>query len=163
RFRRLLFGPVQQETVLLMGERGPGLPTAVGPHRRAVTRLVELDDQRDLAGAVLDRAPPVRLPAGRAKWTRLWLSPRQRALPAAGLAYVAAAEQAGVHTGYKCRIRLPAWWHVPSVWSPDAFLLRQIHTAPRIVANPAGAVCTDTIHRLRARAGVGAAWLATAC
>ncbi|MGH9280111.1 MAG: class I SAM-dependent methyltransferase, partial [Acidimicrobiales bacterium] len=40
------------------------------------------------------------------------------------------------------------------------FLLRQIHAAPRLVVNAAGAVCTDTIHRVRVRPGVDAAELA---
>jgi hypothetical protein len=51
---------------------------------------------------------------------------------------------------------------VPSVWAPDAFALRQVHAAPRVVANPAGAVCTDTIHRLRTRPGVDPAGLGEA-
>jgi adenine-specific DNA methylase len=76
--------------------------------------------------------------------------------------YVEAAEQLGLHEGYKCRIRLPNWWNVPSVWAPDAFLLRQIHEGPRIVQNPDGITCTDTIHRLRAKPGVNPAWLAAA-
>ena len=37
---------------------------------------------------------------------------------------------------------------------PDAFLYRQIHTAPLLVANQAGATSTDTIHRTRIHAGV---------
>src|SRR5262249_10908388 len=41
------------------------------------------------------------------------------------------------------------WWVVPSIWTPDAFLLRQIHDHPRIIANVAGAISTDTIHRVR--------------
>ncbi len=51
---------------------------------------------------------------------------------------------------------------MPSVWVPDAFLLRQIHDAPRIVRNDAGATCTDTIHRVRVRPGVDAGVLAAA-
>jgi adenine-specific DNA methylase len=76
-------------------------------------------------------------------------------------AYLAAGETAGVPTGYKCRIRRE-WWVVPSVWVPDGFMLRQISTHPRIVANLAGATSTDTVHRVRARAGVDAQKLAVA-
>ena len=65
------------------------------------------------------------------------------------LAYVAEGEGLGFHDGYKCRIRLPNWWSVPSDWVPSAFMLRQIHDAPRIVVNNSQATCTDTIHRLR--------------
>ena len=68
-------------------------------------------------------------------------------------AYLAAGEAAGVPTGYKCRIRRE-WWVVPSVWVPDGFMLRQISTHPRLVANRAGATSTDTVHRVRLRAGV---------
>lgn len=78
------------------------------------------------------------------------------------LAYVEDGEAAGYTTGYKCRIRLPEWWNVPSARVPDAFLLRQIHTGPRIVVNKAGATCTDTIHRVRVRDGIDAGWLAAA-
>lgn len=76
--------------------------------------------------------------------------------------YVEEGEAAGFHTGYKCKIRLPNWWKVPSDHAPDAFLLRQIHDGPRIVLNTAGAVCTDTIHRVRALPGTDPAWLAAA-
>ncbi len=44
---------------------------------------------------------------------------------------------------------------------PDAFMTRQIHDGPRIIANHAGAVCTDTIHRLRTRPGVDGRQLAS--
>lgn len=67
--------------------------------------------------------------------------------------YVHSGEQAGVHTGYKCSIRKP-WWRTPSMWVPDAFLLRQIHLAPRLTANQAGATTTDTVHRVRMHGGV---------
>jgi len=72
------------------------------------------------------------------------------------LAYVRSGEQNGYHEGYKCRIRLPRWWVVPSCWTPDAFMLRQIYDGPRLVLNASDATCTDTIHRVRARQGVRA-------
>jgi adenine-specific DNA methylase len=83
-------------------------------------------------------------------------------LPPDVLKYVEHGEDLGYHTGYKCRIRLPAWWQIPSLWTPDAFMLRQIHDAPRIVSNRTGATCTDTIHRVRTRPGVKADQLAAA-
>ena len=46
------------------------------------------------------------------------------------------------------------WFDVPSVAVPDAFLFRQIHKAPLLVANHAGATSTDTIHRVRIRGDV---------
>ncbi|HEY1935479.1 MAG TPA: class I SAM-dependent methyltransferase [Acetobacteraceae bacterium] len=72
-------------------------------------------------------------------------------LSQAAAAYVAEGETSNVHTGYKCSIRKP-WFHVPSIWEPDAFLFRQIHDFPRLVLNQAGATSTDTIHRVRVRA-----------
>lgn len=67
-------------------------------------------------------------------------------------AYVRAGEAASVHTGYKCSLRRP-WWRTPSVWTPDAFLLRQVHAVPRIVVNESAATSTDTVHRVRVRPG----------
>ncbi|EAX0952677.1 hypothetical protein YH85_24755 [Salmonella enterica] len=64
-----------------------------------------------------------------------------------------------MHTGYKCRIR-KQWWVVPSIWQADAFMLRQIHTHPRIVANLTNATSTDTVHRMRVVEGVDASKLA---
>lgn len=78
------------------------------------------------------------------------------------LAYVEQGEAAGFHTGYKCRIRQPQWWYVPSTTVPDAFLLRQIHEGPRVILNSAGTTCTDTIHRVRVNDGVDPGWLAAA-
>lgn len=76
-------------------------------------------------------------------------------------AYVREGEAEDIHTGYKCSIR-KQWWVVPSVWAPDAFLLRQIHDHPRIIANAAGATSTDTIHRVRMLNGTPPGALAAA-
>ncbi|MBM9467466.1 Eco57I restriction-modification methylase domain-containing protein [Nakamurella leprariae] len=75
--------------------------------------------------------------------------------------YVSLGESQGVHSGYKCRIR-KEWWVVPSIWEADAFMFRQIHTHPRVVANETTATSTDTVHRMRMVDGVSAARLATA-
>jgi hypothetical protein len=45
---------------------------------------------------------------------------------------------------------------------PDAFMLRQISTHPRIVVNVAGATSTDTIHRVRVAPSVDPYGLAVA-
>lgn len=63
--------------------------------------------------------------------------------------YVRYGEANEFHTGYKCRIRMPRWWRVPSAWVPDGFLLRQIYDGPRLIVNEAAATSTDTIHRVR--------------
>ncbi|WP_412674815.1 hypothetical protein [Aneurinibacillus thermoaerophilus] len=36
--------------------------------------------------------------------------------------YIQYGEENQMHTGYKCRIR-ENWYHIPSVWVPDAFFL----------------------------------------
>jgi adenine-specific DNA-methyltransferase len=74
-------------------------------------------------------------------------------LPEAAREYVEAGEKAGLNAGYKCRIR-NRWYVVPSVWTPDAFMLRQVHAFPKIILNKSGATCTDTIHRVKFRNGV---------
>jgi adenine-specific DNA-methyltransferase len=73
---------------------------------------------------------------------------RSHLKPAGALArYIRFGEGNEVHKGYKCSIREP-WYAVPSVWTPDGFLFRQIYDFPRVVLNEAGATSTDTIHRL---------------
>lgn len=62
--------------------------------------------------------------------------------------YILLGENNGVNKGYKCRIR-KNWYIVPSVWIPEAFMLRQVHGYPKIIVNEANATCTDTIHRVR--------------
>lgn len=62
--------------------------------------------------------------------------------------YIAHGEEMGFNQGYKCRIR-KKWYIPPSSWVPDAFVLRQVHAFPRIVANCTTATCTDTVHRAR--------------
>jgi adenine-specific DNA-methyltransferase len=82
-------------------------------------------------------------------------------LPASARSYIREGERKGFNQGYKCRTRNP-WWVVPSAWSPDGFMLRQIHTHPKIAVNESGATCTDTIHRVRLLNGIGAKTLASA-
>jgi adenine-specific DNA methylase len=129
--------------------------------RDSCLRLVGRSAQ--IPGLVLRDDEWNRLALGDGKCLLLQLdaTPRDR-LSDAARAYVEWGERHGVQDGYKCRIRKPHWWKVPSVWAPDAFLLRQIHEGPRVVVNRATAVSTDTIHRMRARPGVDARALATA-
>lgn len=92
---------------------------------------------------------------------RTWLLDAPEVLTDPALiAHVESGEAAGVHLGYKCSIRKP-WWLTPSLWVPDLFLLRQIHLAPRMTVNIAGATSTDTLHRVRARDGIDPLALAT--
>lgn len=75
--------------------------------------------------------------------------------------YIQEGERAGVHNGYKCSIR-KRWYDVPSIYVPDAFLFRQIHDAPLLVANKARATSTDTIHRVRFHREIAAETVAAA-
>ena len=76
--------------------------------------------------------------------------------------YILLAEKLGVADGYKCNIRKPYWWNVPSVWKPDAFMLRQIHEGPKIIANLTDATSTDTVHRIRMKNNISADLLSIA-
>jgi adenine-specific DNA methylase len=76
------------------------------------------------------------------------LAPINGSKPSGALArYIRLGEDNKVHTGYKCSIRVP-WYVVPSIWTPNGFLFRQIYDFPRMVLNQADATSTDTIHRL---------------
>ncbi len=73
---------------------------------------------------------------------------QRKRLPESAHNYIQFGEDAQWHVGYKCRNRSP-WYVVPSVWIPDAFMLRQVHSYPKLVLNQAQATCTDTLHRVR--------------
>lgn len=62
--------------------------------------------------------------------------------------YVLKGEREEINKGYKCRIR-NRWYIVPSIWTPDAFMLRQVNRFPKLVLNLTDATCTDTIHRVK--------------
>ncbi|HEY5106041.1 MAG TPA: N-6 DNA methylase [Caulobacteraceae bacterium] len=82
------------------------------------------------------------------------LSGRDRTLFSEELTrYIDDGETTRINEGYKCRIR-HRWFDVPSVYAPEAFLFRQIHNAPLLVANHARATSTDTIHRVRVQSDV---------
>ena len=70
-----------------------------------------------------------------------------RKLPKSLEKYILLGENQEINKGYKCSIRDP-WYAVPSVWTPDGFLFRQIYDFPRAVLNQAEATSTDTIHRI---------------
>lgn len=76
-------------------------------------------------------------------------------------AYVKYGETQDYNKGYKCRIR-KYWYCVPQSWEPDAFILRQVNRFPRIVLNQAGAVSTDTIHKVQFKNGISPELVASA-
>ncbi|WP_349550106.1 Eco57I restriction-modification methylase domain-containing protein [Leuconostoc pseudomesenteroides] len=61
--------------------------------------------------------------------------------------YLKQGVQDGQNVGYKLSIR-DEWYKIPSVWEPDAFMLRRIGRFPKLLFNGAKAVSTDTFHRI---------------
>ncbi len=82
-------------------------------------------------------------------------------LPLAAQRYLESGQARDVHAGFKCRNR-KFWYIVPSRDVSDAFLFRQIYAYPKMVANSARAISTDTIHRVRCHQPELAAPLAAA-
>jgi adenine-specific DNA-methyltransferase len=80
----------------------------------------------------------------------LFLPPKKDydSLPKACRDYIAYGEEMDFQSGYKCRIR-KQWYITPSLWSPDAFVLRQVGDYPKLIINQTNASSTDTIHRVR--------------
>ena len=48
--------------------------------------------------------------------------------------YLNEGEENGSNSGFKCRVR-KCWYKVPSIWSPDAFMFRQIGSNARMILN----------------------------
>ncbi len=67
--------------------------------------------------------------------------------------YIHYGEEQLFHTGYKCRNR-KKWWNVPSLWTPDAFMIRQVHQYPKLILNECEAMNTDTLHRIKFKHGI---------
>lgn len=61
--------------------------------------------------------------------------------------YISKAESNHINKAYKLRIR-NIWYQIPSIWVPQAFLLRRIGNLPKLVINKVNAVSTDTFHRV---------------
>lgn len=62
--------------------------------------------------------------------------------------YIAWGESKRFNKNYKCRIR-KRWYVVPKSWTADAFLIRQANLYPKMILNHAGALVTDTLHKVR--------------
>ncbi|MCD8120306.1 MAG: SAM-dependent methyltransferase [Lachnospiraceae bacterium] len=69
--------------------------------------------------------------------------------------YIAWGESRGFQQNYKCRIR-KRWYCVPNSWKADAFLIRQANLYPKMILNKAGALVTDTLHKVRFHEGINA-------
>lgn len=74
-------------------------------------------------------------------------------LPKACRKYIDYGEEMDFNSGYKCRIR-KHWYITPSLWAPDAFVLRQVGDYPKLIINQTNASSTDTIHRVRFKAKI---------
>lgn len=61
--------------------------------------------------------------------------------------YIEYGEKMGENIGYKLGLR-NKWYEVPSIWKPQAFMLRRIGEYPKLVINDVEATSTDTFHRL---------------
>jgi len=67
--------------------------------------------------------------------------------------YIEMGEKNNIHEGYKTGIR-KRWYQVPSIWKPDAFLMRRSHKFPKLVLNNADSFTTDTMHRVKIKEDV---------
>lgn len=61
-------------------------------------------------------------------------------------AYLDQGEAQGIDRRFKCRVRTP-WYRVPVVPAGDLLLSKRSNRFPRVIANHAGVVTTDTIYR----------------
>lgn len=75
--------------------------------------------------------------------------------------YIAWGESQQYNSNYKCRIR-KHWYHVPMTWTADAFLIRQANLYPKMILNNAGALVTDTLHKVRFLPGINGNTVAAA-
>lgn len=66
--------------------------------------------------------------------------------------YVEEGEAASLHTRFKTRIRTP-WYKVPVVAPRPLLLSKRSHNFPRLIANTAGLLTTDTIYQGAMRPG----------
>jgi len=80
-----------------------------------------------------------------------WLF-RPAGTPSRGaLKYIAAGEQTGVETAYKCRVRNP-WWRVPYLRPADLLLTYMNADAARLCTNSAGVHHLNSVHGLYLKA-----------
>jgi adenine-specific DNA-methyltransferase len=115
--------------------------------RKIVTRSNHLDglvfSERDFCGNVERDFPSFLFYPETEEHTNLPVSVEE---------YVKLGIRRNIHLGFKCRNR-KFWFKVPSVWIPDAFMLRQVHAFPKLVINSTSATCTDTLHRVKFKNG----------
>lgn len=74
-------------------------------------------------------------------------------LPATVREYLQSNSGSTARQTYKCRNREP-WYAVPDVTVPDAFLTYMSGDKPNLVKNPAGCVCSNSVHAVRLRGDI---------
>lgn len=83
---------------------------------------------------------------------------RGQELPNSVLRYLNTSTARAARETYKCRNRDP-WYVVPDVRVPHAFLSYMTGGGPSLVANPAGCVCTNSLHAVTLRRNTSIATL----
>lgn len=79
-------------------------------------------------------------------------------LPASVRRYLDSEAGWEARAAYKCRTRDP-WYVVPDVKVPDGFLSYMSGDGPTLVGNPAGCVCTNSVHAVQVTGGLSIARL----
>lgn len=66
--------------------------------------------------------------------------------------YLALGEEMDLHQRYKCLLR-ENWYHVPNVWTSEAFFTKRSSLFPKMVLNKANVIVTDAFYRIRMKEG----------
>lgn len=75
-------------------------------------------------------------------------------LPESVAEYIRSERAAKVQEAYKCRNRSP-WYAIPDVKIPDGFLTVMNGRSASLVRNEANCVCTNSLHAVNLREGIG--------
>ena len=62
--------------------------------------------------------------------------------------YLCLGEKQKLHLRYKCRNRSP-WYSIPGIWKSEGFFFKRCHLYPKILANEAGSIVTDSAYRIK--------------
>lgn len=62
--------------------------------------------------------------------------------------YLKIGEELNLHKRYKCNLR-DNWYHVPTVWTSEAFFTKRSSLFPKMVLNEAKVIVTDSFYRIR--------------
>lgn len=79
---------------------------------------------------------------------------KEKEVPESVRRYLDTADAEAARKTYKCRNRNP-WYVVPDVRVPDAFLSYMSGETASLVTNSAGCVCTNSVHAVKLKNGLG--------